>query len=79
MKRVANGHGRKKDFHWMTIHAAELQRKYAGRWVAIVDQHVAGVGKSATAAYRQAKRRHPDGEPILEAIEKTLLAIYVVL
>ena len=63
----------------MTIHAAELQRKYAGKWVAIVDQQVAGVGKSATAAYGQAKRRYPDDEPILEAIEKTLLAIYVVL
>ena len=79
MKKAANGHGREKDFHWMTIHAAELQRKYAGKWVAIVDQHVAGVGTSATTAYRQAKRRYPVDEPILEAIEKTMIAIYVVL
>ncbi len=79
MRKAANGHGRKKDLRWMTIHAVELHRKYPGKWVAIVDQHVAGVGRSATAAYRQAKRRYPDNEPILEAIEKTLLAIYVVL
>ena len=63
----------------MTAHAVELHRKYPGKWVAIVDQRVAGVGTSATAAYRQAKRRYPDEEPVLEAIEKTLLAIYVVL
>ena len=79
MKKSTNGHGRKRDRQWMTAHAVELHRKYPGKWVAIVDQHVAGVGTSATTAYRQAKRRYPDDEPILEAIEKELIAIYVVL
>lgn len=75
----AHDHDRKKDFQWMTAHAMEFHRKYAGKWIAVVNRHVAGVGKTAVTAYRQAKRRYPDTEPILEAIEKELIAIYAVL
>ena len=38
-------------------------RPYAGRWVAIVQGRVAGVGQTAAEARRLAKRNRPKEEP----------------
>ncbi len=54
------------DFAWLTDHSDELQRQYAGKWIAVHDGQVIGVGSTATEAARQADERCPDGDYILE-------------
>ncbi len=44
----------------------ELSRKYAGQYVALVGREVAGAAPTAQEAYEQAKRKHPDRDPVLK-------------
>ena len=57
-----------KDFLWLNNHTPELQEKYAGKWIAIVNQSVAGIGETATEAYSQAKKKHPNVNPLLDVV-----------
>lgn len=57
------------DFAWLTEHSEELFAKYAGKWIAVLDGEVVGVGTTATEAADQAERAHPGGDYILEAVD----------
>jgi hypothetical protein len=57
------------DFAWLSDNSAELCRKYAGKWIAVHDGEVIGVGDTATEAAAQADKRQPDGDYILEALD----------
>lgn len=59
------------DFNWLTEHGPELYRKYAGKWIAVYNGEVVGVGETATQAAEQARRVAKDGEYILEALDET--------
>ena len=37
-----------KDFLWLNQHTPELQDRYAGKWIAVINQEVVGSGDSAT-------------------------------
>lgn len=57
------------DFAWLTEHSQEMYEKYAGKWIAVLDGEVVGVGDTATEAAAQAEAAHPDASYILEAVD----------
>lgn len=64
------------DFAWLTEHSLEIHQKYAGKWIAVLDGEVIGVGDTAVEAARQADEAQPGGDYILEKVERDLDAIY---
>ncbi len=56
------------DLDWIAEHSLEIQQQYAGKWVAIYDGHVIGVGETAAMAATQAQMTAPLGDFILEAV-----------
>ncbi len=64
------------DFSWMTDHSLELFSRYAGKWIAVRDGEVIGVGDTAVEAAQQARQKAPDGQFILEAIDTNADVIY---
>jgi hypothetical protein len=58
-----------EDFAWLTEHSHEIYEKYSGKWIAVLDGQVIGVGETATEAARQADTEHPGAEYILEAVD----------
>lgn len=67
------------DFAWLVAHGPELFEKYRGKWIAVRDGQVVGVGETATAAAAQAREHAPDGDFILEAIDDEADVIYACL
>ena len=64
------------DFSWLTDHSPELFQKYAGKWIAVHDGRVVGVGDTAIEAADQADDHCPEGEYILEALDPVGDVIY---
>lgn len=64
-----------KDFVWTVKNSIELQEKYEGRWIAIINKKVVGVGKDAKEAYSNAKKNVPKREPLLNFIPKKELLV----
>lgn len=64
------------DFSWLVEHGDELFRRYRGKWVAVHNGEVVGVGDTAPEAADQARKRAPDGSFILEAIDYEADVIY---
>jgi hypothetical protein len=56
-----------EDIQWWNEHAPELEEKYRGRYIAIVNKE-ALVGDSYDEAYQQAKAKYPDREPLMDYI-----------
>jgi len=56
-----------KAFEWYISNPQKL-KKYAGKHVAIVDDKIAGVGKTAKKAYDKAKKKYPKESPLLAYI-----------
>ena len=65
-----------QDFAWLTEHGAELLRDYAGKWIAVADGKVVGVGDSAPEAAAEASEDQPDREFILEHVMAETDVIY---
>lgn len=64
------------DFAWLSEHADENVRQYAGKWIAVHDGRIIGVGDTATEAAEQAREIAPDEDFILEAIDQDADVIY---
>ncbi len=64
------------DFKWLVEHGVDLAREYAGKWIAVRDGEVVGVGDTATEAAEQARSRDKDKPFILEAVESEADVIY---
>jgi len=64
------------DFAWLSDHSPELYQKYAGKWIAVHDGEVIGVGDTATEAAAQADARQPDGDYVLQALDPSGDVIY---
>jgi hypothetical protein len=65
-----------KDFQWLMDHGAEIVRQYAGKWIAVSEGKVIGVGETATEASEKARERSPNAEFILEHVLKETDVIY---
>ena len=64
------------DFNWLIEHAPDIFREYAGKWIAVRDGKVIGVGETATEAAEEARSKAKGGEFILEAVETEADVIY---
>ena len=64
------------DFTRLVEHGPELFRTYPGKWIAVHNGKVVGVGDTATEAAEQARAQTGDGQFILEAIDTEADVIY---
>ena len=64
------------DLAWLTEHGVELQRQYAGKWIAVRKGEVIGSGETAVEADQEAQQRAAEGDYILQAVESTADTIY---
>lgn len=64
------------DFNWLVENGPEIATNYAGKWIAVHDGKVIGVGDTAPEADAQAREVQPDGDFILEAVEIESDVIY---
>ena len=64
------------DFAWLIEHGAEIVEKYAGKWIAVHDGQVIGVGDTATEAADEARAETADGDFILEAVDPEADVVY---
>ncbi len=64
------------DFNWLVEHGPEIFREYAGKWIAVHDGKVIGVGDTAPEAAAQARQTSPNAEFILEAVDREADVIY---
>ncbi len=64
------------DFAWLIEHGVEICEKYAGKWIAVHDGRVVGVGDTAPEAAERARAETGDGDFILEAVDAEADVIY---
>jgi len=57
------------DFAWLVEHSTEIFDEYAGKWIAVHNGEVIGVGETATEAAENARKKSGDGQFILEAVD----------
>lgn len=60
------------DFGWLSQHPRELHERYAGQWLAVVDGEIVASGTDGEAVYKEARRKHPDVEIVMEAVEREI-------
>jgi len=58
----------KEDFKWLAKNTAALQKHNAGKFVAIINKSVAGIGKTAKEAYAKSRKAFPNKEPLLDMV-----------
>lgn len=56
------------DFKWLVKNMAGLQKRSAGKFIAVINKQIAGIGRSAKEAYLKAKKAYPDKEPLLDMV-----------
>lgn len=56
------------DWGWLQVHWAELEREFAGRWIAVGDSRVVGTGVRLSTAMKQAAKRGHD-HPLVVAFK----------
>lgn len=64
------------DSAWMSEHSLELEAKYGGKWIAVHDRQVIGVGDTAVEANAEARKICPQGGFVLEAVEAHTDTLY---
>lgn len=64
------------DFSWLIEHGPEIYKQYAGKWIAVRDGRIVGVGKTATEAAEAARAEVGNDEFILEAVDRESDVIY---
>lgn len=64
-----------KDFAWLVEHSEEVAERYAGKWIAVRDGEIVGVGETAPEAAEKA-RKQGEGTFVLEAIDRSADVIY---
>jgi NADPH-dependent glutamate synthase beta subunit-like oxidoreductase len=64
------------DFAWLIEHTEQITEQYAGKWIAVHDGAVIGVGDTATEAARAAREARSNAEFILEAVERDGDVVY---
>jgi hypothetical protein len=64
------------DFNWLVENGPQIFEQYRGKWIAVHDGKVIGVGDTAPEAAAEARRKLPDGPFILEAVDSEADVIY---
>ena len=64
------------DFAWLIEHGPEIAEEYGGKWIAVHDGQVVGVGDTATEAAEKARAETGNGEFILEAVDPEADVVY---
>ncbi len=64
------------DTAWLAEHSIEIAQQYAGKWIAVHEGKIVGVGATAVEAADQAREVCADGEFVLEAVEADADVIY---
>lgn len=67
------------DFAWLVEHGPDLFDKYRGKWIAVLDEQVIGVGDTATEAAELAREKANDRSFILEGVDSEADVIYACL
>ncbi len=67
---------RDDDFNWLVEHGPEIVRDYGGKWIAVRDGAVIGVGDTAPEAANAAQATAAAGDFILEAVDAEADVIY---
>lgn len=67
---------RDDDFNWLAAHDSEIVMEYAGKWIAVRNGAVIGVGETVTEAASAAGEETDGGDFILEAIDADVNVIY---
>lgn len=60
----------KEDFNWLTKNMKNIQQRKgsAGKFIAVINKEVAGIGKTATEAYEKSQKLYPDQEPLMDVV-----------
>ncbi|MDI6735879.1 MAG: response regulator [bacterium] len=56
------------DFKWLLKNMPELQEKFAGNWIAVVNEKVVASGKMASMVYEKLQDKYPQVEPFIYAV-----------
>lgn len=59
-----------REFRFYVTKAAEINRRYAGKHVAIIGDRVVASGTSPLEVWKRAKRSHPQSRPFLAYVPK---------
>lgn len=57
-----------QDLSWVAKSTPELQKEFAGKWVAVVNKEIVGWGDTAKEAYKRARETYPQIKPLLGVI-----------
>lgn len=67
-----------REFHFYVSKATEINRKFAGKHVAIIGDRVVASGSSPLDVWKKAKRLHPQGRPLLAYVPKRDTLVLVI-
>jgi hypothetical protein len=59
-----------KELTFYVTNADEINRKYRGKHIAIVDQKVVASGDDPKEVWEAAKKKHPSRQPVLAIVPK---------
>ena len=59
-----------REFRFYVSKAPEINRRFAGRHVAIIGDQIVASGKSPLEVWRRAKKSHPQSKPLLAYVPK---------
>ncbi len=59
-----------REFRFYVSKAPEINRRYAGKHVAIIGDRIVASGKSPLEVYKRAKKFHPQSRPFLAYVPK---------
>ncbi len=67
-----------REFRFYVSKAPEINKRFAGKHVAIVGDRIVASGKSPLEVYKRAKRYHPQSRPLLAYVPKRDTLVLVI-
>ncbi len=67
-----------REFRFYVSKAPEINRRFAGKHVAIIGDQIVASGKSPLEVWKRAKKSHPQSKPLLAYVPKhdTLVLVF---
>ncbi len=59
-----------REFRFYVSKAPEINKRFAGKHVAIIGDRIVASGKSPLEVYKRAKKSHPQSRPLLAYVPK---------
>ncbi|MEW6103046.1 MAG: DUF5678 domain-containing protein [bacterium] len=59
-----------EEFAYISENMPEIQEKYGGKWIAVLDKGVVAFGEDADLVYEEAKGKYPNRTPLLDLVPK---------